>query len=60
MNFRQIFSALLVWAAATAWVVADEVELRDGHPDRYVVQPGDTLWDISARFLEILNNPIAD
>ncbi len=27
------------------------VEIRDGHPDVYVVQKGDTLWDISAQFL---------
>jgi hypothetical protein len=27
------------------------VPLADGHPDEYVVQPGDTLWDISAQFL---------
>ncbi|HMA98259.1 MAG TPA: LysM domain-containing protein, partial [Wenzhouxiangella sp.] len=27
------------------------VELREDHPREYVVQPGDTLWDISARFL---------
>ncbi len=33
-------------------VVADTVQLRDGHPDVYYVKKGDTLWDISARFLE--------
>ena len=32
-------------------VFAAEVELRADHPDTYVVQRGDTLWDISARFL---------
>lgn len=26
-------------------------ELRSDHPDEYVVQPGDTLWDISDMFL---------
>jgi len=30
---------------------AQPVALRSGHPQRYVVQPGDTLWDIAARFL---------
>ncbi len=27
-------------------------ELRQDHPDTYVVKKGDTLWDISARFLQ--------
>jgi hypothetical protein len=27
------------------------IELAEGHPDRYVVVKGDTLWDISAKFL---------
>lgn len=30
---------------------ADDIALRPDHPDVYVVQRGDTLWDISGRFL---------
>ncbi|PHS73016.1 MAG: peptidoglycan-binding LysM-like protein [Cycloclasticus sp.] len=33
-------------------VLADNIELNPSHPDRYVVVKGDTLWDISARFLQ--------
>lgn len=32
-------------------VQAREIELREDHPREYVVQPGDTLWDIASRFL---------
>lgn len=32
-------------------LMAEELELNPGHPDRYVVKKGDTLWDISALFL---------
>ncbi len=31
---------------------SEAVELNPSHPDIYVVQKGDTLWDISARFLK--------
>ena len=31
--------------------VNEPVPLADGHPNEYVVQVGDTLWDISATFL---------
>ena len=34
----------------TTWAVA--VEVRTDHPDTYVVQRGDTLWDIAGRFLQ--------
>lgn len=30
---------------------AETIELKPDHPDRYVVQKGDTLWDISSQFL---------
>lgn len=30
----------------------DVIQLRDDHPKEYVVVKGDTLWDISARFLQ--------
>jgi len=32
-------------------VEARPVALRPDYPDRYVVKKGDTLWDISKRFL---------
>ena len=35
---------LTVYAATAQW--------KEHHPDRYIVQKGDTLWDISARFLK--------
>lgn len=31
---------------------ADELQLQENAPDRYVVVKGDTLWDISARFFK--------
>jgi LysM domain-containing protein len=49
---KTIISLLLlltVWMPATG--VADELALAENAPDRYVVVKGDTLWDISARFL---------
>ena len=35
----------------SSWALA-QPELRSDHPERYTVVKGDTLWDISARFLE--------
>lgn len=42
------FAALLL----TGIVVAQDVALRSDHPEEYVVVKGDTLWDISGRFLD--------
>ena len=41
---------LLTWAVST--VQAQEIQLNPDHPDSYVVVKGDTLWDISGRFLQ--------
>lgn len=42
-----MFAAIL-----TGVVLAQDVSVRTDHPDRYVVVKGDTLWDISGRFLD--------
>lgn len=42
-----LFSLLISLPAS-----ADEIKLQDNPPDRYVVVKGDTLWDISGRFLK--------
>src|SRR5688572_8252702 len=46
------FLAVVAGFVVAVVVFAAEVELREDHPDVYVVQKGDTLWDISARFLK--------
>lgn len=42
----------LVLALFAASVAADELVLKEDHPDRYVVVKGDTLWDISEIYLQ--------
>jgi len=42
------FAALMLAGIA----VAQDVSVRSDHPDEYVVVKGDTLWDISGRFLD--------
>src|SRR6476661_3316815 len=39
-------------ALLTVTCYAAAVEVRSDHPDTYTVKRGDTLWDISARFLK--------
>jgi hypothetical protein len=49
--FKKIYF-LLVCLSLTSVSVADTVKLNPDYPDEYVVKKGDTLWDISARFLQ--------
>ena len=39
-------------AMLTVAAYAAAAQVNEGHPTTYVVQKGDTLWDISARFLK--------
>ncbi|MFP5409505.1 MAG: LysM peptidoglycan-binding domain-containing protein [Gammaproteobacteria bacterium] len=47
---RQLVVSLALLLAAPA--LADTLKLQDNAPDRYVVVKGDTLWDISGKFLK--------
>jgi nucleoid-associated protein YgaU len=51
---RKSLLALLLVAAGglvQSGLVQAAVQLKEGHPDRYTVVKGDTLWDISGKFL---------
>lgn len=45
------FLVALAACLLAPWAWAETLALRPDHPERYVVQRGDTLWDISGRFL---------
>jgi hypothetical protein len=47
----QIITSLAL-ACSSLLLQAEEIQLRPQHPDRHVVVKGDTLWDISAKFLK--------
>jgi hypothetical protein len=49
--YRHIITLLLLCCAAMN-AAAQDVQLQDGYPERHVVVKGDTLWDISAKFLK--------
>jgi hypothetical protein len=53
-GFALLIFVILLVAGAGAAVMAendDGIELNPQHPERYTVEKGDTLWDISALFL---------
>ncbi len=43
---------VMALAFVASMVSAQTVDLKSSHPVEYVVQEGDTLWDISQKFLE--------
>ena len=48
---KQLLAVVAGVALTLAVFAAEDVELRADHPDVYVVQRGDTLWDIAGKFL---------
>lgn len=51
MKKTTITMTLLGAVLAAAMAFAADSALKPDHPERYVVKEGDTLWDISGRFL---------
>lgn len=50
MVFRTLCGVMLSLLISTgSW--ADEIQLNPAHPNQYTVVSGDTLWDISGKFL---------
>jgi hypothetical protein len=47
-----LIAALGLGSVLSAPLRADEIRLREKAPDRHVVVKGDTLWDISEKFLK--------
>ncbi|WP_300454749.1 LysM peptidoglycan-binding domain-containing protein [Accumulibacter sp.] len=49
---RIMFALLLAIASAFRCASGQEIQLAANAPDRHIVLPGDTLWDLSAKFLK--------
>jgi hypothetical protein len=47
-----VLTRIVAVALLTVATYSAAVEMRGDHPDTYVVQRGDTLWDIAGRFLK--------
>ncbi|MCA1779979.1 MAG: LysM peptidoglycan-binding domain-containing protein, partial [Xanthomonadaceae bacterium] len=46
-----LIALLIALPMMSANLAAQNVEVRQDHPDEYVVREGDTLWDIAGKFL---------
>jgi hypothetical protein len=51
MAFRIISGFILFFLFNSLNARADEIQINPSHPDQYTVVKGDTLWDISGKFL---------
>ena len=49
---KQKLTAFLAGMLMATFACADNLALKEGHPDTYTVKKGDTLWDISGVFLQ--------
>lgn len=47
----KVITMLLLTTILFVAAEAQTIQLKPGHPEEYVVQKGDTLWDISGKFL---------
>ncbi len=51
MAFRTILGVIIpLFFSSSLW--ADTLKINPSHPDQYTVVKGDTLWDISGKFLQ--------
>ena len=48
---KLLYALAAVMLLSASWAQAQGPEFRSDHPERYTVKKGDTLWDISSRFL---------
>jgi nucleoid-associated protein YgaU len=51
VSMKKILLAAVATTLLSLFAWAQDAVLKDGHPDEYTVQKGDTLWDISNTFL---------
>lgn len=51
MKLKLIILTFGLWLGLSGPLLAEDIVLKDSHPGSYVIKKGDTLWDISSRFL---------